>query len=200
MRKTKAVTYFVAVSDISKPVAEQEGILLEVDGRGGDTQKNRDRALSIINQMWENGEIEADTFPDGITLDHIFYVPPNSPQLKSPQSLNSSGKLLPVVQGAQEIIQLTKLQIEVQEAAEEATPYIPIIEAVLDRSRPLTIEEKDLAKEKKYGKVIERVGAAIANQEEFQETCTGNGKLILNAIAWQLNQTDVEYNDGTIAS
>ena len=99
-------------------------------------------------------------------------------------------ELLPVVQGAQEIIELTKLQVEVQEAAEETAPYAPIIEAILDRSRPLSPEEKDLAKEKKYGKVINRMGFAIASQEEYQANCTGNGRLILNAIAWQLNQED----------
>ena len=86
-------------------------------------------------------------------------------------------------------MQLTKLQIEVQEAAEEAAPYTPIIETILDRSRPLSSEEKELAKEKKYGKIIERVGTAVANQEDFQENCTGNGKLILNAIAWNLNES-----------
>ena len=184
MVKGKAVSYFVAVSDISKPALEQEGILLEVEGRGGDTQKNRDKALSIIQQKWENGEIEPDKFPDGVTLENIFYVPPDSPKLKSTEET----PIPPVVQGAQEIIKLTKLQIEVQDAASETAPYIPIIEAVLDRTRPLTTEEKDLAKEKKYGKTIERMGAAIANQEEYQQSCTGNGKMILNAIAWQLNQ------------
>ncbi|NES83056.1 MAG: hypothetical protein F6K10_17530 [Moorea sp. SIO2B7] len=191
MARTKSVTYFVAVSDISKPVAEQEGILLEVEGRGGDNDKNREKALSMVNDLWENGEIEADKFPDGITLDNIFYVPPNSPQLQSAQDLNLGTELPPVVQGAQEIIQLTKLQIEVQEAAEETAPYIPIIEVVLDRSRPLSQEEKDLAKDRKYGKVIERMGMAIANQEEYQASCTGNGKLILNALTWQLNQTGI---------
>jgi hypothetical protein len=189
MVKSKSVTHFVAVSDLSKPVAAQEGILLEVEGRGGDTPKNRQKALEQINNMWENGEIEADKFPDGIALDHIFFVPPNSPQLQSPEDLNQDPNVLPVVQGAREIIELTKLQIEVQEAAEETAPYTPIIEAVLDRTRPLTPEEKDLAREKKYGKTLERLGFAIATQEEYQESCTGNGKLILNAIAWQLAQS-----------
>jgi len=190
MAKAKTVTHFVAVSDLSKPVAEQEGVLLEVEGRGGDTEKNRAKALELVNQMWENGEIEADKFPDGIAPDNLFYVPPQSAQLRSPQALNQDSPLPPVVRGAQEIIQLTKLQIETQEAAREAEPYTPIIAAVLDRSRPLTPEEKDLAKEKKYGKIIERLGYAIASQEEYRETCTGNGKLILNAIAWQLGQDD----------
>ncbi|MDJ0716817.1 MAG: tyrosine-type recombinase/integrase [Prochloraceae cyanobacterium] len=63
-----------------------------------------------------------------------------------------------------------------------------IIKTVLERNRPLTPEEKDLAKDKKYGKTIEKLGLAIANQEEYQEQCTGNGHLILNAIDWQLNQ------------
>ncbi|MGB7521230.1 MAG: hypothetical protein WA896_16500 [Spirulinaceae cyanobacterium] len=52
MVKTKGVSYFVAVSDLAKPVAEQEGFLVEVDNRSGDTEKNRDRALEIVNQMW----------------------------------------------------------------------------------------------------------------------------------------------------
>ncbi len=194
MAKSKAVTHFIAVSDLSKPVAAQEGILLEVEGRGGDTPKNRQKALEQINDMWENGEIAAEKFPDGIALDHIFFVPPSSPQLQAPEDLNQDSSLLPVVQGAREIIELTKLQIEVQEAAEETAPYTPIIEAVLDRTRPLTPEEKDLAREKKYGKTIERLGFAIATQEEYQESCTGNGKLVLNAIAWQLTQSPTSQN------
>lgn len=191
MARTKTVAHFVAVSDLSKPAGEQEGVLVEIEARGGDTEKNRIKALEIVNQMWENGEIDADRFPDGISQENIFYVPPKSDRASSeaPTSETEASELLPVVQGAQEIIELTKLQIEVQEAAEEAAPYTPIIEAVLDRTRPLTPEEKDLAKEKKYGKIIERIGAAIASQEDYRDSCTGNGKLILNAIAWQLNQT-----------
>lgn len=75
-----------------------------------------------------------------------------------------------------------------QETAAEASPYVGIVKTVLERKRPLTPEEKDVAKDKKYGKTIEKLGLAIANQEEYQEKCTGNGHLILNAIAWQLNQ------------
>ena len=189
---SKAVTYFVAVSDTSKPPEEQEGILLEVEGRGGDTPKNRARALEIINQMWEKGEIADDKFPDGITSEQILYVPPDSPQLKATSSGQEEEKkeIHPVVQGAQEIIKLTKLQIEVQDAAQDAAPYTPIIQAVLERSRPLSSEEKDLAKDRKYGKIIERMGVAVANQEEYQANCTGNGKLILNVIAWQLEHQE----------
>lgn len=191
MARTKAVAHYVAVSDLSQPPEEQQGFRIEVEGRGGDTKKNRERALEIVNQKWENGEIEEDKFPDGITRDNIFYVPP----LSEKGNMEATDReLLPVVQGAQEIVQLTKLQIEVQEAAEDAAPYTPIIETILDRSRPLSPEEKELAKEKKYGKIIERVGVAIANQEEFRETCTGNGKLILNAIAWNLQENNPEAN------
>ncbi|MDY6782222.1 MAG: hypothetical protein SW833_06665 [Cyanobacteriota bacterium] len=189
MARSKSVAHFVVVSDLSQGADQQEGVLVEVEGRGGDTDKNRARALEAIEQMWENGEIEADRFPDGITQENIFYVPPANTRTSESATDPDPKNLLPVVQGAQEIIALTKLQIEVQEAAVEAAPYTPIIEAVLDRSRPLTPEEKDLAKEKKYGKVIERLGGAIASQEEYREACTGNGKLILNAIAWQLNST-----------
>ncbi|MBD2578509.1 hypothetical protein [Oscillatoria sp. FACHB-1406] len=193
MGRTKAIAHFVAVSDLSKPAQEQEGILIEIEARGGDTPSNRTKALEQLEQMWENGEIDADLFPDGIGQENIFFVPPGTQQSAPEATAADTSELLPVVQGAREIVELTKLQIEVQEAAEEAAPYTPIIEAVLDRTRPLTAEEKDLAKEKKYGKVIERIGYAIASQAEYQDNCTGNGKLILNAIAWQLsNKTDNE--------
>ena len=187
MAKTSAVSHFVAVSDLDKPPTEQEGILIEVPGTG-DTKKNRAKALDIVQEMWEKEEIDVNRFPDGLTIDHIFYVPANNTQVYSNQAVSEGQNLIPIVQGAQEIIQLTKLQLEVQEASEQAQQYVPIIKVVLERSRPLTAEEKDLAKDKKYGKTIEKLGSVVAAQEEFQETCTGNGNLILNAIAWQLSQ------------
>ena len=191
MAKTPAVSHFVAVSDLSKPAAEQEGILVEVAG-AGDTKKNRARALEIVQEMWEKEEIDVDRFPDGLTPDHIFFVPNDSPQVKSNSAVSDSQELLPIIRGAQEIIQLTKLQLEVQEASEQAQQYVPIIKVVLERSRPLTTEEKELAKDKKYGKTIEKLGSVVAAQEEYQENCTGNGNLVLNAIAWQLSQGDEE--------
>ena len=187
MAKTPAVSHFVAVSDLSKPAAQQEGILIEVAGTG-DTKKNRAKALDIVQEMWEKEEIDVDRFPDGLTPDHIFHVPADSPQVKSNNAVSDSQELLPIVQGAKEIIQLTKLQLDVQEASEQAKQYVPIIKVVLERSRPLTMEEKELAKDKKYGKTIEKLGSTVAQQEEFQETCTGNGNLVLNAISWQLSQ------------
>ena len=187
MAKTPAVSHFVAVSDLSKPAAQQEGILIEVSGTG-DTKKNRAKALDLVQEMWEKDEIDANRFPDGLTSDHIFYVPADSPQVKSHNQVSDKQELLPIVQGAKEIIQLTKLQLEVQEASEQAEQYIPIIKVVLERSRPLTAEEKELAKDKKYGKTIEKLGSVVAQQEEFQEGCTGNGNLVLNAIAWQLDR------------
>ena len=188
MAKTSAISHFVAVSDLSKPPSEQEGILVEVSATGGDTKKNRARALNIVQEMWEKEEIDVNRFPDGLTQDHIFYVPSDSPQVKSNKAVLDKQELLPIVQGAQEIIKLTKLQLEVQEASEQAKQYVPIIKVVLERSRPLTTEEKELAKDKKYGKTTEKLGSVVAAQEEFQETCSGNGSLILNAIAWQLGQ------------
>ena len=181
-----STSHFVAISDLSKPAAEQEGILIEVPGTG-DTKKNRAKALDIVQEMWEKEEIDVDRFPDGLTQDHIFYVPSDSPQINT-KTVSDNQELLPIVQGAQEIIQLTKLQLEVQEASEQAEQYVPIIKVVLERSRPLTAEEKELAKDKKYGKTIEKLGSVVAAQEEFQEGCTGNGNLVLNAIAWQLSQ------------
>ena len=188
MAKTSAISHFVAVSDLSKPAAEQEGILVEVTATGGDSKKNRAKALDIVQEMWEKEEIDVNRFPDGLTQDHIFYVPSDSPKVKPNEAVSDSQELLPIVQGAKEIIQLTKLQLEVQEASEQAEQYVPIIKVVLERSRPLTAEEKELAKDKKYGKTIEKLGSIVAEQEEFQETCSGNGSLVLNAIAWQLDQ------------
>jgi len=183
MARRKSTVNFVAVSDSQQPADQQEGILVTVEGRGGDTPHNRAKALELINQMWEEGEIADDQFPDGVALDNLVYVPETEGEGEpEPETL------APIVQGAQEIIQLTRLQIEAQEAAEEAAPYIPIIEVVLDRSRPLSAEEKELAKERKYGKVIERMGMAIATQEDYQAQCSGHGRLILNAIAWQQQQ------------
>ncbi|NJK50780.1 hypothetical protein HC931_24090 [Candidatus Gracilibacteria bacterium] len=191
MARRKSVTHFVAVSDLSQPATKQEGVLIEIEGKGGDTPQNREKALEILQQMWEKGEIESDKFPDGMTQDHLFYVPPESSRLQEEAQTNEqTDSLTPIVQGAQEIIQLTKLQIEVQEAAEEASPYVPIIQAVLERSRPLSVEEKELAKDKKYGKTLERLGIAVAQQEDYREHCTGNANLILNAIAWQLKEQD----------
>ena len=187
MAKTPAVSHFVAVSDLSKPAAEQEGILVEVPG-AGDTKKNRAKALDLVQEMWEKEEIDVNRFPDGLTSEHIFYVPTDSPQVKSTKAVSDSQELLPIVQGAKEIVQLTKLQLEVQEASEQAEQYVPIIKVVLERSRPLSAEEKELAKDKKYGKTIEKLGSIVAAQEDFQENCTGNGSLVLNAIAWQLSQ------------
>ncbi|AFY76295.1 hypothetical protein Ple7327_0867 [Pleurocapsa sp. PCC 7327] len=123
-----------------------------------------------------------------MTAEHLFYVPPESSRLQESQVSQKTDTLALVIQGAQEIVQLTKLQLEVQEAAEEAFPYVPIIQSVLEKTRPLTAEEKELVKDKKYGKTIERLGAAIAEQEDYRERCTGNGTLILNAIIWQLDR------------
>lgn len=190
MARRKSVTHFVAVSDLSQPATKQEGVLIEVEGKGGDTPQNREKALEILQQMWEKGEIEEDKFPDGMSEEHLFYVPPESSRLQEAQTNEQTNSLTPIVQGAQEIVQLTKLQIEVQEAAEEASPYVPIIQAVLERSRPLSVEEKELAKDKKYGKTLERLGMAVAEQEDYREHCTGNASLILNAIAWQLKEQD----------
>ncbi|OKH24918.1 hypothetical protein NIES593_06825 [Hydrococcus rivularis NIES-593] len=148
MARRKTITHFVAVSDINQPADEQEGILIEVEGKEGDTLQNRTQALEILQQMWERGEIEADKFPDGMTAEHLFYVPPESSRLQKSQVPQKTDILAPVIQGAQEIVQLTKLQLEVQEAAEEAFTYVPIIQSVLEKTRPLTAEEKELVKDK----------------------------------------------------
>jgi hypothetical protein len=188
MARPKSVTHFVAVNDLSQPPSEQEGFLIEVPQKGGDTPSNREKALQIVSTMWEKGEIEADLFPTGLSAENIFYVPPESPRLQKSEALKESRPIPPIVEGAQEIIHLTKLQLEVQEAAEEAAPYVPIIEAVLSGTRPLNSAEREIARDKKYAKVISRLGEMVASHSDYRENCTGKAKLILNAIAWQCEQ------------
>ena len=188
MPRRKSVTHFVAVNDLEQPSSEQEGLLIEVPQKGGDIPSNREKALQIVVKKWEKGEIEADLFPNGLTEENIFYVPPDSPRLQKSEAKKESHPISPIVEGAQEIIHLTKLQLQVQEAAAEAAPYVPIIEAVLSGTRPLNRSEIEIARDKKYAKVISRLGEMVASQSDYRESCTGNAKLILNAIAWQCEQ------------
>ncbi len=188
MPRRKSVTYFVAVNDLSQPPSEQEGFLIEVPQKGGDTPANREKAREIVLGMWEQGEIKADLFPNGLNEENIFYVPPDSPRLQKSDAIKASRPIPPIVEGAQEIIHLTKLQLEVQEAAEEAAPYVPIIEAVLSGTRPLNSSEREIARDKKYAKAISKLGEMVASQSDYRESCTGNAKLILNAISWQCEQ------------
>ncbi|MEL4896719.1 hypothetical protein [Crocosphaera sp. Alani8] len=188
MPRRKSLTYFVAVNDLEQPPEEQEGLLIEVPQKGGDNPSNREKALDIVSTMWEKGEIDANLFPNGLNAENIFYVPPDSPRLHKSDALNESLPIPPIIQGAQEIIHLTKLQLEVQETTEEAAPYVPIIEAVLSGNRPLNKSEREIARDKKYAKVITKLGEIVASESDYRENCTGNGKLILNAIAWQSQQ------------
>ncbi len=188
MGRRKSVNHFVAVSDLSQPAEAQEGILVEVEGQEGDTPQNRQKALEVLGQMWEKGEIESAQFPDGLTDENILYVPVSPGKSEDNEDVKESPQLPPIVQGAQEIVQLTRLQLEVQEVAEEAAPYVPLIQAILERSRPLTVEEKEIVKDKKYGKTLEKLGLSLAKQDDYHEHCTGQASLILNAITWQLSQ------------
>lgn len=184
MARRSSVTHFVAVSDRSQPLGGQEGILIEVAGKGGDTPQNRARALEIAHQMWQSGEIEADKFPDGLDDGNIIYVPPES----SLSISQSPGKIPPIVRGAQEVVELTKLQLEVQQAAQEAEVYLPIVQAVLERTRPLTSEEKELVQDRRFAKTLEKLAASIAKQEDYRERGMKYAPLILNAMTWQLNK------------
>ncbi len=188
MPRSKSVTHFVAVNDLEQPPSEQEGLLIEVPHKGGDIPSNREKAIQIVMKKWEKGEIEADLFPNGLSAENIFYVPPDSPRLQKSEAKKESHPIPPIVEGAQEIIHLTKLQLEVQEAAEEAAPYVPIIEAILSGTRPLSSSEREIARDKKYAKAIAKLGEMVASQSDYRESCKGNAKLILNAIAWQCEQ------------
>lgn len=183
MTRQATVTHFVAVSDLSQPATSQEGILIEVTGRGGDTPGNRAKALAIAQKKWETGEIAAEKFPEGLTLENIAYVPP-----ESAASVQKPPKLPPLIQGAQEILELTKLQLEVQQIAVEAEPYLPIIQAVLQGTRPFTAKEKELVQDKHFSKTLERFAATLTKQEQYRDNSPGYGKLVLNALAWQLGK------------
>ena len=76
------MTHFVAVNDLEQPPEEQEGLLIEVPHKGGDNASNREKALEIVLTMWEKGQIEPDLFPNGLTSENIFFVPPDSPRLE----------------------------------------------------------------------------------------------------------------------
>jgi hypothetical protein len=188
MARKAFVTHFVAVSDLSRPLKSQEGILIEVAGKGGDSPENRAKALEIAAQMWENGAIEAGQFPDGLTEENIVYVPPDSsPELflkKEPKN----EPIPPIVKGAQEIIELTKLQLEVQQMVEDAKVYLPIIQTLLDGKRPLTAKEKDLVQDKQFSKTLEKLALTIAKQDKYRSEGVKYAKLILNAITWQSGQ------------
>ncbi len=188
MPRRKSVTHFVAVNDLEQPPEEQEGLLIEVPHKGGDNSSNREKALEIVLTMWEKGEIDPDLFPNGLTEENIFFVPPDSPRLEKLDRTGESLPIPPIVKGAQEIIHLTKLQLEVQEVAEVAAPYVPVIEAVLSGNRPLNNSEREIARDKKYAKVITKLGEIVASVSDYRENCTGNARLILNAIAWQSQQ------------
>lgn len=188
MPRTASVTHFVAISDLSQPPNTQSGILIEVAGKGGNSRQNRAKALEIALKMWQNGEIEEDQFPDGLTEENIVYVPSDNDPVESPQNSQKTTKIPPIVRGAQEIVELTKLQLDVQDLAQEAEIYLPIIQAVLGRTRPLTTKEKELVQDKQFAKTLEKLALTIAKQEQYREEGFKYAQLILNAIAWQLNK------------
>ncbi len=93
MPRGKLTGEYVAVSDLTKGVNQQEGYLLIVEGRGGYTDKNRQKALSLALCKYEKEEFPVDEFPDGITLEHILPAAPYPPILNEQE-------LLPIQIGA----------------------------------------------------------------------------------------------------
>ena len=68
MPRGKSTVEYVVISDLTKPVDEQEGYVLVVEGRGGYTDKNRQKALELALRKYEEEEFPVDEFPDGIAL------------------------------------------------------------------------------------------------------------------------------------
>lgn len=56
MPRGKSTVEYVVVSDLTKPVNEQEGYVLIEEGRGGYTDKNRQKALSLALCKYEEEE------------------------------------------------------------------------------------------------------------------------------------------------
>lgn len=192
MSRRKSVVEYTVVEDPSKSPSEQQGYALVIEGRGGDTEKNRARALEVALTKYENGEIPADRFKNGLGAENILYVPP--PKGKDEEE-EEEETLLPIQLGAREAIEKTKLALATHQAVQEVLPYLPLLKLVSDydnRPRKLTSEEMNTASDKGYGKAIEKFGAAVAEEQQFHANSTGNDKLIIAILEEYQNHLDEE--------
>lgn len=179
MPRGKSTVEYVVISDLTKPVDEQEGYVLVVEGRGGYTDKNRQKALELALCKYEEEEFPVDEFPDGITLEHVLPAAPEPPILDEQE-------LLPIQIGAREAADLARLQADVQDAIEEIMPYKETLEKLKNYGNEfqpmLSNEEKEQVRDKNFPKALNQMASAIISQDDYQKSCTGNYKLIIKII------------------
>ncbi len=179
MARRKSTVEYVAISDLSIPPTEQEGYLLVVEGRGGYTEKNQSKALELALTKFQSGDIPSDSFPDGITLEHI--------KPAAPLTLNLvESELLPIQIGAREVAELARLHVEVQDTIKLALPYRETLKKLTDcvseSQSWLTDEEKEQIRNKNFANALTQAANAIAAQDNYRQTCSDNYKLILGVL------------------
>jgi hypothetical protein len=190
MPRGKSTVEYVLISDPTKLVKEQEGYLLLVEGRSY-ADKNHHKALELALLKYEEGEFPDDKFPDGITLEHIL------PAAPEPLALEEQ-ELLPIQIGAREVVELVRLQVDVQDAIEEVIPYRGTLEKLKDYGSEaqalLTPEEKEKVRDRNFPKVLNQMASAIVSQEDYRQNCTGYYKMIIDIIENYKKET-VSYNN-----
>ena len=195
MPRGKSTVEYVAINDLTKPINEQSGYVLVVEGRGGYTDKNRQKALELALHKYSSGELPIDKFPDGLTLEHIL------PDADSGSDVGEI-ELLPIQVGAREAADLARLQADVQDAIEEVMPYQGVLEKLKDlqsSSLPmLTNEEKEQVLDKNFSKALHQMASAIANQSDYQQQCSGSYKLIIDIISEYKRETSSIKHNGNL--
>lgn len=175
MTRQKSTVSYTVIDDLSLPPETQKGTVIQVEGRGGDTPKNRERALEIALKMFEDGEITG--FPDGLNLENIVYTPPVDEPATPEETLR------PIQRAAREALKTVELFIQKQEAIDAATLCLEILEiAVANNGKRLTYEQVAQAKDRSFGKTINNLADAIATQEIFLESAEGLTEMITSII------------------
>ena len=174
MTRQKSTVSYTVIDDLSLPPEAQKGTVIQVDGRGGDTSRNRERAFEIALKMFEDGELTG--FPDGLNIENIIYTPP----IDEP---SPPGELRPIQRAAREAIKTVELYIQKQEAVDAATPCLEILEiAAANNGKRLTSEQVSHAKDRSFAKLINSLADAIASQEVFFESAEGLTEMIAAII------------------
>ena len=174
MTRQKSTVSYTVIDDLSLPPEAQKGTVIQVDGRGGDTSRNRERAFEMALKMFEDGELTG--FPDGLNIENIIYTPPID-------EASPAEELRPIQRAAREAIKTVELYIQKQEAVDAATPCLEIIEiAAGNNGKRLTSEQVSCAKDRSFAKLINGLADAIASQEVFLESAEGLTEMIAAII------------------
>ncbi len=174
MTRQKSTVSYTVIDDLSLPPESQKGTVIQVDGRGGDTARNRERAFEMALKMFEDGELTG--FPDGLNIENIVYTPPI-------EEAAPTEELRPIQRAAREAIKTVELYIQKQEAVDAATPCLEILEiAASNNGKRLTSEQVSCAKDRSFAKLINGLADAIASQEVFLESAEGLTEMIAGII------------------